>query len=78
MEAHKQYKLINEKKWTQLLRSLDASADGEEYKFSLQSIKDICSFKAIAYALNSYRLGRKYSVIADKKEFIVKVIVKSI
>ena len=73
MEAFEQYNLIYQKKWTELLKALEPDV---LHKFTFPSIPDIHSFKSVAYKLNTDRLGRIYSIDADKGEKVVKVTVK--
>lgn len=73
MEVFEQYSLINQKKWTDLLKGLEV---GKENTFTFPSVQDIHSFKSIAYKLNTDRLGRVYSIDADKGKKLVKVTVK--
>lgn len=75
MEAFEQYGLINEGRWTELLKSLES---GKEHTFTFPTIDSIHSFKSVAYKLNTDRLGRLYSIRADKKNKIVKVQVKMV
>ena len=75
MEVFEQYSLINQKRWTDLLKGLEV---GKEHTFTFPSIQDIHSFKSIAYKLNTDRLGRRYSIDADKEKKLVKVIAKQV
>ena len=75
MEVFEQYGLINQKKWTELLKALEAS---KTHRFTFPSIHDIRSFKAIAYSLNTDKLGRRYSIKANKENLTVEVTVKAL
>lgn len=75
MEAFEQYGLINQKKWTELLKGLEV---GTTTKLTLPSIPDIHSFKSVAYKLNTDRLGRIYSIDANKGSKVVEVTVKAV
>ena len=75
MEIFEQYSLINQKKWTPLLTSLEP---GITHTFTFPSNDAIHSFKSVAYNLNTDRRGRIYSIDADKKNLIVKVTVKEV
>ena len=74
MEAHIQYGLINQKKWTDLLKGMEVG----EHTFTFPSREDIHSFRSIAYKLNTDRLGRHYSISADKADMIVTIKVKQV
>ena len=74
METFEQYELINNQKWTDLLKGLTVG----KYTFSFPSIANINSFKAVAYKLNSDRLGRRYSVVADKGTKKVTLTIKDV
>lgn len=74
MEAFEQYALINQKKWTDLLKGLEIG----KTKLTLPSIPDIHSLKSVAYKLNTDRLGRIYSFDADKGNKTVEVTVKAV
>lgn len=69
METFEQYRLINQKQWTDFLKGLQAG----ESTFTLPTIADIHSLKSVAYKLNSDRLGRKYSIRADKEKKVVVI-----
>ena len=73
METFNQYNLIEQKRWTDFLKSLDAG----EHSFLFPSIPDIDSCKAIAYKLNSDGLGRVYNFNVNKAERKVGIIVKN-
>lgn len=73
MEVFEQYGLINEKRWTEFLKSLEA---GKEHTFTFPSIPDIKSCKTVAYEINSNRVGRTYSFDVNKGEKRVKISVK--
>lgn len=72
METFEQYKLINQKRWTEFLKSLDVGV----HTFTFPSVADIKSCKAIAYSLNSDMLGRAYYFNVDKKEKQAVITVK--
>lgn len=73
MEVFEQYSLINQKRWADLLRSLEPG----EHTFVMPSVKNIHSFKSVAYRLNTDRDDeRVYSIIADKERKLVSVSVK--
>ena len=74
MEAFEQYTLINQKKWTELLKGLEVGV----HTLAFPSIPDINSFKSVAYKLNADRLGRKYSVRADKGEKVATLTIKAV
>lgn len=71
MEAFEQYRLINQKRWTDFLKSLPLG----ESIFTFPSIPDIHSCKAIGYKLNTDELGRTYYFSVDKAERKVTVTV---
>lgn len=72
MEAFEQYSLINQKRWTELLGSLEVG----EHTFTFPSIPDIKSCKAIAYNINSDKTGRAYyfNVNKDEKRVVITVV----
>lgn len=72
METFEQYALINQKKWTELLKELEVG----EHVLTLPSIPDIHSLKSVAYFLNGNRIGRKYALRADKDKLIVTITVR--
>lgn len=74
MEAFEQYSLINQKRWTEFLKALEAGA----HTFVFPSLDDIKSCKAIAYSLNSDKSGRFYSFNVEKREKKVVINVKPI
>lgn len=74
MEAFEQYALINQKKWTELLKELEVG----EHVLTLPSIPDIHSLKSVAYFLNGNKTGRKYALRADKEKKIVTIVIKAI
>lgn len=74
MEVFEQYSLINESRWTEFLQGLEVRKG--PHKFTFPSIEAIHSFKSVAYKLNTDRLGRLYSIRADKKNKIVEITVK--
>lgn len=75
METFEQYSLINQQKWTDLLKNLE---DGE-HTFSFPSIADIKSCKSVAYTLNTDGLGRKYAFrVPDKSKKTVIITVKTL
>lgn len=67
------YLLLDRRKWTDVLKGLEVD---KEYVFRLPSPRAIHSFKSIAYKLNSFRTGRRYSFNSDNETRIAKVIVK--
>lgn len=71
MEAFEQYSLINQKRWTEFLKALEVGV----HTFTFPSIEDIKSCKAVAYSLNSDKIGRAYyfNVEKDEKKIVVKV-----
>ena len=73
METHEQYGLIYQKRWTELLKALEPDI---WHTFTFPSVQDIHSFKSIAYKLNTDRLGRIYSIDANKAEKTIKIKVK--
>lgn len=74
MEQFEQYSLINQKKWTELLRSLDVG----EHTFVFPSIPDIKSLKTIGYIINSDKVGRVYGFNVNKGEKKVRITVKAL
>ena len=72
METFEQYSLINQKKWTTLLTGLPAG----EYVFTIPSVADIKSCKSVAYSLNTDKIGKKYSLQADKDNLKLTITVK--
>lgn len=74
METHEQYSLINQKKWTELLKGLEVG----RHTFTFPSIPDIRSFKATAYNLNTDMLGRRYSISADKRNKLVTLTITQV
>lgn len=74
MEAHEIYRLINEKRWTELLKGLEVG----EHTITFPSLNDIHSCKAIAYSLNSDKLGREYrfNVAKDSRLVLLTIIQK--
>lgn len=74
MEAHEQYSLINQKKWTELLQGSPVG----EHTFTLPSMPDIHSLKSVAYRLNTDKLGRIYSVRSDAVKKLVTVTIKQV
>lgn len=72
MEVFEQYNLINRRKWTQLLQSLEP---GKSHKFSLPSVEDIHSLKSTAYNINTDRGRRIYSIKANKRQIAVEITV---
>ena len=73
METFNQYALIEQKKWTDFLKSLDLG----EHSFLFPSIPDIHSCKAVGYSLNSDGLGRIYNFNVNKSERKVTINVKN-
>ena len=67
------YTLLDRKKWTAVLEGLEVD---KEYVFRLPSPQAIHSFKSVAYKLNSFRTGRRYSFDSNNETRIEKVIVK--
>lgn len=63
--------LIQHKRWTELLRSLEP---GENDLF-FPSVEAIKSCKAVAYDINSSNTGRKYYFHVDKAESRVTITV---
>ena len=74
MEQFEQYSLINQKRWTELLKSLDVG----EHTFVFPSIPDIKSCKTIGYIINSDRTGRVYGFNINKPEKKVRITVKAV
>lgn len=75
METFEQYSLINQQKWTDLLKGLE---DGE-HTFSFPSVADIKSCKSVAYTLNTDGIGRKYAFkVPDKNNKKVIITVKTL
>ncbi len=64
MQTFEQYSLINNKRWTELLNSLEVG----EHTFTFPSIPDIRSCKAVAYDINSNKTGRAYYFNVEKSE----------
>ena len=74
METFEQYGLINQKRWTEFLGSLEA---GKTHTFTFPSNRDIKSCKTVAYEINSNRVGRTYSFSINKAEKRVEISVKA-
>ena len=72
MDTFKLYDLINKRKWTEFLKSLELG----ESTFAFPSVADIHSCKAIGYSLNSDGLGRSYyfNVNKSEKKVVIKVV----
>lgn len=64
MQTFEQYSLINNKKWTEFLNSLEVG----EHTFTFPSVPDIRSCKSVAYDINSSKMGRSYYFNVDKAE----------
>jgi len=75
MEAFEQYSLINQKRWTEFLQSLEV---GKENTFTFPSLPAIKSCKTVAYEINSNRTGRTYSFRINKGEKKVEITVRAI
>ena len=75
MESFEQYALINKKKWSELLRTMELGT----HTVTVPSLPDIYSFKSVAYYLNSLKMGRTYSVCKDKTkgDLVVTVTIKA-
>jgi len=71
METFELYALINQKRWTELLGALPIGS----HTITFPSLADIKSCKAVAYAINSDKTGRRYlfSVNKDEKRVVVTV-----
>jgi len=72
MEVFEQYSLINQKKWTEFLGSLDCG----QHTFTFPSLPDIASCKAVAYSLNSDKNGREYRFNVEKSTKKVRITVQ--
>lgn len=70
METFELYKLINQKRWTEFLKSLEEG----EHTFSFPSVTDIWTCKALAYKYNTDKIGKIYRFHVDKDE--LKVVIK--
>ena len=72
MEAFEQYSLINNKRWTEFLKSLEVG----EHVFTFPSVPDIRSCKSVAYDINSSKTGRAYyfGVNKDEKKVVITVV----
>jgi len=57
------YTLIQEKRWTELLRGLEPG----EHELAFPSLNDIKSCKATAYEMNSNNGGRLFRFHVDKR-----------
>lgn len=73
MEQFELYSLINQKKWTEFLHSLNVG----EHTFVFPSVGDIKSCKAVAYSLNSDKIGRSYYFNVNKFEKKVIITIKA-
>lgn len=58
------------REWTAMLNELSA---GETHTLHFTNVDDIRSCKAIGYALNSDRKGRKYTFSVDKQTLVVSI-----
>jgi len=74
MEQFEQYSLINQKKWTEFLKSLEVGM----HTFVFPSIADIKSCKTIGYNLNTDRRGRIYGFRTDKPAKKVEITIKAV
>ena len=72
MEIFELYSLINQRRWTEFLKSLDAG----EHTFTFPALPDIASCKAVAYSLNSDKQGKSYRFNVDKDEKKVVITVQ--
>ena len=72
MEAFEHYSLINNKRWTEFLNSLEVG----EHTFTFPSVPDIRSCKSVAYDINSSKTGRAYyfKVNKDEKKVVISVV----
>jgi len=69
MDIKKITELIAGRQWTAMLKELTPG----EHILAFEDVDDIKSCKAIAYALNSDRRGRRYTFNVDKEALSVKV-----
>lgn len=71
MDIKKITELIAGRRWTAMLAELPIG----EHILSFESLDDIRSCKAIAYSLNSDRIGRRYTFNVDKagRTAVIKV-----
>lgn len=67
--------LIEQNRWTAILERLDPE---KVYVLTFPSPKSIHSFKSVAYKLNTFNEGKRYSVNADNKTMTVEVTVKAL
>ena len=66
--------LIKLSRWTAVLERLEPD---KVYVLTFPSPKSIHSFKSVAYKLNAFNEGRRYSVNAKNKTMTVEVTVKA-
>ncbi len=64
MNTFELYSLINQKKWTEFLGALPVG----EHKMAFPSVAAIKSCKAVAYSINSDKIGRRYTFNVNKDE----------
>ena len=69
MKQHELYGLINKKEWTKFLSNLPVG----DSLFTFPSTKHIASCKAVAYSINSDRVGRNYKFKVNKAEMTVSI-----
>lgn len=73
METFELYSLINQKRWTEFLGVLPIGS----HTIAFPSLADIKSCKAVAYAINSDKSGRRYKFNVDKDERRVNITVEA-
>ena len=67
--------LIEQSRWTAILERLTPE---KVYVLTFPSPKSIHSFKSVAYKLNTFNAGRRYSVNANNKTMTVEVTAKEV
>lgn len=74
MDTFELYSLINQKRWTEFLGALPIGS----HKIAFPSLADIKSCKAVAYAINSDKTGRKYKFNVDKDERMANITIEAL
>ena len=67
--------LIEQRRWTAILERLEPD---KVYVLIFPSPESIHSFKSVAYKLNTFNVGKRYSVNANNKTMTVEVTVKAV
>jgi len=69
MDIKRINELMSESKWTDMLKELSVG----EHTLSFPSVDAIKSCKAVAYSINSDKVGRRYTFNVDKGERVVTI-----